>query len=133
MREPFLDDVFGNARGDIGVLLDLRPSIIKFIVISSANPILNQFPQLEKFICIEMGPDGPEHMPPAIEYARAFRECQVNCIDLHVIAICHKNRWGNLRALCLDQAQKKLYCRLRAIGRQHPGNGYTFTNELNYF
>ena len=74
MEEPFSGDVFDNAQGNISVLLDLCPSIIEFIVISSANPILNQFPQLGKFICIEMGSDGLKHMTPAIEYTWAFRE-----------------------------------------------------------
>jgi hypothetical protein len=50
--------------------------------------------------------DGSEHVPPAIEYALALRECQANCIYLRLIMICHKYRRGDPRAPRLDQIQK---------------------------
>ena len=63
-----------------------------------------------------MCPYGPEHVPPAIEYAVALRERRVNHIYLGLIAIRHEYRRGDARTLCLDKIQKELYCRLRAIG-----------------
>src|SRR5580658_7704095 len=116
MGKPFPADVFGNALRDISIPLNLSPPIVEYIIIGSANPILYKLPQIWKFLGIEMSPDGPEHVPPAIEYAPTIWECRANCIYLGVIAICHKNRWCDLRTPCLDQIQKEFNCRLRAIG-----------------
>ena len=67
-------DVISNGLGDILIAPDLNPPSVELIVICSANPILYKRPEIRKFLCIEMGPDSSEHVPPAIEYAMAFRE-----------------------------------------------------------
>jgi hypothetical protein len=60
--------------------------------------------------------DGMEHVPPAIENVLALRECYVNCVYLCMIAIHHKNRWQYVRALQLNEIQKKFNHCLHAIG-----------------
>ncbi len=42
MGKPLPGDVFGNALGNIGILLDLFPIIIEFVVINYINPILDK-------------------------------------------------------------------------------------------
>jgi hypothetical protein len=76
--------------------------------VGKTNLIVVAVQEAQKLLDIEMCPDGLEHMPPAIEYMQALRECQVNCIYLRLIVICHKYQRGDPRALHLNQIQKKI-------------------------
>ena len=93
MGKLFLGNIFSHAFENFSIFFNLSPTIIEFVAISYMNPVLDKYPWLQKFLYIEMGTNGIEHVLPAIENMLALRECYANHIYLCMIAIYHKNRW----------------------------------------
>ncbi len=91
MGKPFSGDIISNTFGKFSIFLDLSLTGIELVVIGYTNPILDKCPKAQKFFCIKRSPEGLEHMPLAIEYVLALRECCTNHVYLCIIVICHEN------------------------------------------